>query len=326
MTIGLTYDLRNDYLQAGYSQEETAEFDKESTIQGIEEAIQKTGHRTVKIGNVQALIKHLLAGDKWDMVFNIAEGLYGEGRESLIPALLDAHKIPYVFSGPVTLAIALNKAYAKHIVQNNHIKTPHFSVVSNISDIPNIHLSYPLFAKPISEGSGKGIDNYSKVTNIEELNFTCQRLLNTFKQKVLVEEYLPGREFTVGVIGNGNEAYCPGAIEIVYKNQQEGIYSYENKENYTKVVDYIPVKGDLFESCKSIALNVWHSLNCYDAGRIDIKMDAYGTLNFMEINPLAGLNPISSDLPILCQLNEKSYQTLINEILVAAIKRNFGVI
>ncbi|MCF8297326.1 MAG: hypothetical protein K9J13_07295, partial [Saprospiraceae bacterium] len=115
MKIGLTYDLRTDYLNEGYSLEETAEFDKESTIEGIEKAIQNAGYITERIGNAKSLTKALLDGKNWDLVFNISEGLYGEGRESLVPCLLDAYKIPYVFSGPVTLGVSLNKAFAKQI-------------------------------------------------------------------------------------------------------------------------------------------------------------------------------------------------------------------
>ena len=130
MKIGLTYDLRSDYLNEGYTLEETAEFDKESTIEGIEQAIQNAGHQTQRIGNAKRLMKALVDGKTWDLVFNIAEGLYGEGRESLVPALLDAYKIPFVFSGPVSLGISLNKAYAKQIVKASGVNTPAFYVVS----------------------------------------------------------------------------------------------------------------------------------------------------------------------------------------------------
>ena len=163
MKIGLTYDLRTDYLNDGYSLEETAEFDKESTIEGIEQAIHNSGHHTERIGNSKSLMKQLLSGQRWDMVFNIAEGLYGEGRESLVPALLENFKIPYVFSGPVTLGISLNKAFAKQIIRDSNINTPDFFVVTRVEDVDRIHLDYPLFAKPISEGTGKGIDSKSKV-------------------------------------------------------------------------------------------------------------------------------------------------------------------
>ena len=323
MKIGLTYDLRSDYLKQGYSLEETAEFDKESTIEGIEQAIQKAGHQTERIGHSMNLMKALNEGKKWDLIFNIAEGLYGEGRESLVPALLDAFKIPYVFSGPVTLGISLNKAFAKQIIRDSGINTPAFHVVSQLSDIKQVKLEYPLFAKPVSEGTGKGIDSKSVINSKAELEIVCSHLLQVFNQPVLVEEYLPGREFTVGVLGSGLKAYVPGAMEIVYRENIQEVYSYLTKENYEDLVDYIPVVGEMLEECKSLALAAWRSLNCMDGGRVDVKIDRFGKVSFIEVNPLAGLNPVSSDLPILCRLNGISYQEIINEILKSAIKRNF---
>ena len=323
MIIGLTYDLRSDYLKEGYSMEETAEFDKESTIEGIEKAIQFAGHKTVRIGNAKALMIQLLKGERWDMVFNITEGLYGEGRESLVPALLDNYKIPYVFSGPVTLGISLNKAFAKQIIRDSKINTPEFHVVTKVEDVENVNLKYPLFAKPISEGTGKGIDSRSKVNSKEDLLEVCSNLIQKFNQAVLVEEYLPGREFTVGVFGTGKDAFVPGAMEIVYKNSSDTIYSYENKENYEEIVDYVAVKGDYLKHCERLALSVWRALNCFDGGRVDMKIDKNGEMSFIEVNPLAGLNPITSDLPILCKLNGIGYQEIIDNILKSAIKRNF---
>jgi D-alanine-D-alanine ligase len=325
MKIGLTYDLRSDYLTEGYSLEETAEFDKESTIEGIENAIQKEGHQTQRIGNATNLIKQLQEGKKWDMIFNIAEGLYGEGRESLVPALLDMYKIPYVLSGPVTMGISLNKAFAKQIVRDNGINTPAFYVVSKTSDIAKVKLHYPLFAKPISEGTGKGISSRSVINSNDELISVCTQLLKKFNQPVLVEEFLPGREFTVGVLGTGDDAYVPGAMEIKYnKKEKQQIYSYETKENYEDLVDYTAVHGELFDACKEVALGAWNSLNCFDGGRVDVKIDRFGKMSFIEVNPLAGLNPITSDLPILCKLNGVSYQEIISEMLKSAIKRNFN--
>jgi len=324
MKIGLTYDLRSDYLSQGYSLEETAEFDKESTIEGIEQAIANAGFKTERIGHVQSLMKALLENKKWDLVFNIAEGLYGEGRESLVPALLDAYKIPYVFSGPVTLGIALNKAFAKQIVRDSRVNTPAFHVVSQLSDIADIRLEYPLFAKPISEGTGKGIDSASVINSKKELEIVCANLLKKFNQAVLVEEFLPGREFTVGVLGSGQKAYVPGAMEIIYKQKTENFYSYNNKENYVGRVEYVAVKGDLFEECKEVSLNSWRALHCLDGGRVDVKIDRNGKISFIEVNPLAGLNPVISDLPILCGLNNISYQEIIDAILKSAIKRNFN--
>jgi D-alanine-D-alanine ligase len=323
MKIGLTYDLRSDYLAQGYSLEETAEFDKESTIEGLEQAIQKEGHHTQRIGHARHLMEKLLQGQRWDMVFNIAEGLYGEGRESLVPALLDAFKIPYVFSGPATLAISLNKAFAKQIVRDSGINTPDFVVVATPADIAKVKLDYPLFVKPISEGTGKGIDGKSLVESPEQLHTVCSDLLCKFQQPVLVETFLPGREFTVGVLGTGQDAFVPGAMEIIYKKGTGQIYSYDTKENYEEEVEYVAASGDLFDECKAIALGAWKALNCLDGGRVDVKTDRHGKLSFIEVNPLAGLNPVSSDLPILCALNGVSFQEIISEILKSAIKRNF---
>ncbi|MBU2591394.1 MAG: D-alanine--D-alanine ligase [Nitrospinota bacterium] len=323
MKIGLTYDLRSDYLKEGYSLEETAEFDKEGTIEALEEAIQSAGYKTERIGNAKALMKLLLEGKRWDMVLNIAEGLYGDGRESLIPALLDSYKIPYVFSGPVTLGISLNKAFAKQIVRDSGVNTPPFHVVAELADIEKVNLQYPLFAKPISEGTGKGIDSDSKINSPEELGRVCINLLRKFNQPVLVEEYLPGREFTVGVLGTGEEAWVPGAIEVVCKEDKENIYSYENKEKYDLLVDYIAIKGEMLEEAAKVALGAWKALNCLDGGRVDVRIDRNGQMSFIEVNPLAGLNPISSDLPILGRLNGTSYKEIISEILKSAVKRNF---
>ncbi len=323
MKIGITYDLRSDYLNQGYSLEETAEFDKESTIEGIEQAIQQAGHQTERIGHARRLMIALNEGKSWDLVFNIAEGLYGEGRESLVPALLDAHKIPYVFSGPVTLGISLNKAFAKQIVRDSGVNTPPFHVVAQISDINKVKLVYPLFAKPVSEGTGKGIDSKSVINSKSELETVCTYLLKTFNQPVLVEEYLPGREFTVGVLGSGEDAFVPGAMEIVYRENIQEVYSYDTKENYEELVDYISVEGEMLEECKLVALAAWRSLNCLDGGRVDVKIDRFDKVSFIEVNPLAGLNPVTSDLPILCRLNGISYQEIINEMLKSAIKRNF---
>ncbi len=321
MNIGLTYDLRSDYLLQGYSMEETAEFDKESTVEGIEKAIQQAGHITERIGNSKSLIKKLLAGERWDMVFNIAEGLYGAGRESLVPALLDNYRIPYTFSGPATLACSLNKAFAKRIVRDSGLNTPPFKVICFSEDIKCVDLEYPLFAKPISEGTGKGIDRNSLIRSEEELYLVCDRLLSEYDQAVLVEEFLPGREFTVAVFGNGKNAWVPGAMEIIYQHKGVGIYSYENKENFEDIVEYKRVEGKLFEACKDLALGAWRALHCHDGGRVDVRIDRYGKMSFIEVNPLAGLNPVISDLPILCRLNGMDYQKIINTILDSAIKR-----
>jgi D-alanine-D-alanine ligase len=321
MKIGLTYDLRSDYLKEGYSMEETAEFDKEETIESLEDALHILGHQTERIGHARILMQELLTGRRWDIVFNICEGMYGDSRESLVPALLDAYRIPYVFSGAVTLGISLNKAFAKQIIRDAGINTPPFMVVNKPDDVKRCKLTYPLFAKPVAEGTGKGVEDRSVISKPGQLAETCQYLLNKFRQPVLVEEYLPGREFTVGVVGNGPDACVVGAMEVIYDEGVSDIYSYFNKENYAGRIHYEAATGQWLEQCADVSLKAWNALNAYDGGRVDVRMDRFGKMSFIEINPLAGLNPVHSDLPILCRMNGIEYPRLIGMIMDAAIQR-----
>ncbi len=163
MRIGLTYDLRDDYLAQGYSEEQTAELDRPETMDALADALQRLGHQPQRIGNLEQLARRLLAGERWDLVFNIAEGLHGPGRESQVPALLDAWRIPYTFSDPVVLGVALHKAFAKHVVRDCGVPTADFAVVETPEHVGTVELPYPLFAKPLAEGTSRGIDPASRV-------------------------------------------------------------------------------------------------------------------------------------------------------------------
>ncbi len=239
MRAGLTYDLRDDYLAEGYGEDDVAEFDSVSTIEAIEAALSRLGFSVERIGNVKALAKRLVAGDRWDFVFNIAEGLHGRSREAQVPALLEAYGIPYTFSDPLVLALTLDKAMAKRIVRDHGIPTTPFAVVETIADIAKVQLPYPLFAKPLAEGTGKGIDTRSKITDELSLNAVCRDLLKKFLQPVLVETYLPGREFTVGIVGTGPKARVIGVMEVTLLGSAEPeVYSYVNKEECESRVRY----------------------------------------------------------------------------------------
>ena len=146
MKIGLTYDLRQDYLDLGYGEEETAEFDRIGTIEAIENTLHEIGHKTDRIGNIWSLTKRLAAGDRWDLVFNIAEGLHGFARESQVPALLDAYDIPYTFSDPLVLALTLHKGLTKRVLRDLGIPTPDFMEIHSMDDIKKVELPYPLLA------------------------------------------------------------------------------------------------------------------------------------------------------------------------------------
>jgi D-alanine-D-alanine ligase len=320
--VGLTYDLRTDYLKEGFSEEETAEFDSEVTIEAIETTIQNLGFKTERIGNIKSLISSIYHGKRWDLVFNICEGMYGIGREAQVPALLDAYQIPYVFSDPLVLALTLHKGHTKRVVRDMGIPTADFAVVESISDIESITLPFPLFVKPVAEGTGKGIDAKSIVHTPYQLIDSCERLLNQYKQPVLVETYLPGREFTVGIVGTGCKAKVVGVMEIIVTNRApEQVYSYTTKENWHGVVDYPMAIGSDHDLCAKVALRAWNALGCRDGGRIDLKMDGDGIPNFIEVNPLAGINPDHSDLPMLARKNGISYSELFEMIMNSAMER-----
>lgn len=322
LKIGITYDLRDDYLKEGYGLEETAEFDLPDTIEAIEKVILDNGFQADRIGNVTALTRRLAADNRWDLVFNIAEGMYGFGREAQIPALLDAYNIPYTFSDPLGHTLSLHKGITKHVLRDLGIPTPDFAVVNSDAEIDKVNLPFPLFAKPVAEGTSKGITALSKITNHEELYRTCKHLLRTFKQPALIERYLPGREFTVGILGTGKNANALGVIEVILKPMAEqNAYSYENKEHYENLVQYVLVDDDEARQAKGIALKVWRYLDLKDAGRVDLRSDAHGAPHFMEVNSLAGLNPKRSDLPILCNLLGMSYHVLISSIIESALRR-----
>jgi len=322
MKIGLTYDLRRDYLDLGYGEEETAEFDRVETIEAIEQTLQSLGYSTDRIGNIWNLTKRLNQGDRWDLVFNIAEGLRGIGREAQVPCLLDAYDIPYTFSDPLVLALTLHKGMTKRVLRDLGIPTPDFAEINSKEDIDKVRLPYPLFAKPIAEGTGKGINPASRITGKEELYRVCRDLLRTYKQPVLVETFLPGREFTVAVAGTGSAAEVLGVMEIVLRNNaEENVYSYVNKEQCEKYVDYVLVDDALARNAAGTALKAWVGLNCRDAGRVDLRTDAHGIPNLIEVNPLAGIHPQHSDLPIICNLAGISYVRLFELIMKSALRR-----
>ncbi len=323
LTIGLTYDLRSDYLKNGYSEEETAEFDSEDTVNAIESTLQQLGYKTDRIGHIRTLTSRLVNGDRWDLVFNIAEGLKGIGRESQVPAILEAYGIPYTFSDPCVLALSLHKGMCKHVIRDIGISTPDFFIVENEKDIEKIDLPFPLFVKPVAEGTGKGITKASKVINKEQLISVCKMVLKKFQQPALVEVFLPGREFTVGIVGTGSKScVIGGVLEVVLQDGAEAeIYSYHNKEFYEDLIKYHLVDSEIADKVKELALAVWKGLSCRDAGRVDIRCDKNGRPHFLEVNPLAGLNPVRSDLPIACNLSGIAYHDLIDQIMESAKER-----
>lgn len=324
MHIGITFDLRSAYLAEGYSEEETAEFDREETIDAIDAAIQELGHTTERIGHARQLVSRLAAGERWDLVFNICEGLSGIAREAQVPAILDVYGIPCTFSDPLMMALSLHKGLTKTILAAAGIPTPGHAVIESPEDVAKVDLPYPLFVKPVAEGTGKGVDPTCIIRESSQLRPKCEELLERFHQPVLVEQFLPGREFTVGILGTGDEAEVLGTLEIKLRGEAEQeVYSYLNKEECEKLVDYPLVTPDdpQVRQAEQIALAAWQALGCRDGGRIDLRCDANGRPQFLEVNPLAGLHPFHSDLPMIATAVGLPYVELIGRIVNSAAQR-----
>ena len=323
MRIGFTYDLKDDYLALGLAEHEVAEFDSVSTIDAIAGALTELGHEVERVGHVRALAARLVAGWRCDLVFNIAEGVAGFGRESQIPALLEAYAIPYTFSDPLVCALTLHKGMAKHVAHGCGVPTPKFEIVTSTAEAVAVALPLPLFAKPVAEGSSKGVTGKSLVRSRESLVEICAELLEKYRQPVIVEEYLSGREFTVGVLGTGKDARALGTLEVVLlEGADAGVYSYRNKTQWESIVKYgLLEPGPLRSKVEDVALATWRCLGCRDAGRVDVRLDGSGRPQMLEVNPLAGLAPGYSDLPNMAEMAGMSYRALIGEIVRCARAR-----
>lgn len=310
-----------------------AEWDSFETIDAVRKALAKYHNVTMIKADEDAFEK--VRNLRPDIVFNIAEGINGISREAQIPAMLDMLNIPYTGSDPLTLATCLDKSRTKEILLYNKIKTPQFVSVNNIDDLPENNLGYPLIVKPVAEGSSKGIFNSSFVTNHEDLVNIVSDYTSSYKQPVLVEEYLPGREFTVALLGNGVDTVVLPIVEINFSELPEGtvpIYSYEAKWIFDRrdnplEIFTCPALVDkvLEDKIKSIALRTYNVLRCKDWSRIDIRLDSENEPNIIEVNPLPGILPDPKDnscYPKAARAYGLDYTEMINRVLYVSAKRH----
>lgn len=329
MRLGLTYDLRSAYLAEGFGEVETAEFDRDDTIDALEAGLGALGHEVDRIGHARQLAARLVAGDRWDLVFNIAEGMRGIGREAVVPGLLELYDIPYTFSDPLVMALTLHKGMTKRVIRDAGLATPAFAVVESAEGAAAVDFPGPWFVKPVAEGTGKGVTPLSVVRSREDLAARCEALVAEFRQPVLVETFLPGREVTVAVLGTGPKAYALGTIEVILLPQAEAeVYSYVNKERCEELVEYRLIRPEadpMVAAAEDLAVACWRTLGCRDGGRVDVRCDAAGRPQFLEVNPLAGIHPEHSDLPIICNHLGVPYVELLRRLVDSAAERLVGV-
>ncbi|HAT48790.1 MAG: ATP-grasp domain-containing protein [Nitrospirae bacterium] len=322
MRVGFVYDLRDDYLREGYSAEDVVEFDTGATLDHIDGALTRLGHSVERIGRGQQLARRLVEGTRWDLVLSIAEGLHGRSREAQVPALLEMFGQPYLFSDPLTMALTLDKAMAKRVIHTAGIPTAPWCVVNSLDDIAQINLPFPLFVKPLWEGTGKGCDLQSLVRDKKELPGIVAAKLERFRQPVLVETFLSGREFTVALIGNTPDIRPLGIMEIFLNDQADAeIYTMTNKELSEARVTYQLAKDSVGDRIVQLGREAFMALGCRDVARIDFRCDAAGHPYFLEANPLPGLHQTHSDLPIIAGLVGVAYDDMLGMILEAGRKR-----
>lgn len=334
---GLSKPTRRGPLQVGFTfnvkrikptvegEDREAEYDSPTTLQAIREAIASHGHEVIDLEATPEL-PMVLATTPVDVVFNIAEGFRGRNRESQVPALLELLDIPYTGSDPATLSLALDKALAKKVVRAAGLDTPNFQLMNTGRErLDKQFTRWPLMVKPVAEGSSKGVIRKSVCHSEAEVREIVKEMVGRYNQPALVEEYIGGREFTVGLLGERRPEVLP-PMEIVFtdKSDKTPIYSFEDKLEENDRIRYeVPAKVDpgQLERLRAAARSAFMALGCRDVARIDFRMDDANRIYFIECNPLPGLTPGWSDLVLIAQGDGMDYRTLIGEILSGAIRR-----
>lgn len=328
MKIGLAYDLKEEVpLNKEQPDDALEEYDSLETVEAIASVLESLGHSVARLSGGRRFIDNVLQNSV-DFVFNIAEGRGSyRSREAQIPALLEMLDIPYSGSDPQCLALCLDKPLTKKIVQTAGIRTPRWQLITSKKELGELcRDSFPLpaFVKPAFEGSSKGIRLSGRVETNEQMERITGALLEQYHQPVMVEEFIPGDEVTVGMAGNFPPKII-GMMRILPKKKGNYfIYSLEVKRDWQNQVDYecpAQLEARILQKIADFSLKAFETLGCRDVARIDFKLDREGMPYFLEINPLPGLNPKSSDLPIMAAKMGWDYQKLVSSIFRAALER-----
>ena len=320
--VGFTYNVKRD--SGGLDNDEQAEWDPPETIIAISNALARQGHIVVHLEATPDLPRVLAEADV-DLIFNIAEGVEGRNREAQVPALCELLGIPYTGSDSATLAIALDKALCKKVLMQHDILTPRFQVMETGRERLSPELRFPLIVKPNAEGSSKGIGTTNVVDSEEELRAAVRGLLERYRQPAIIEEYISGRELTVGLLGDKRPRVLP-PMEIRFKDPSldRPVYDFVVKQEWEEHV-YYECPAKLTETARKniekIARDTFWALDCRDVARVDLRMDHGGRIYVLEVNPLPGLTPNYSDLVLISQAAGMDYDQLMSEIMMGGLRR-----
>jgi D-alanine-D-alanine ligase len=326
MRIGLSYDLKTDISNTFMTDDALEEYDSPETIGIISDVIEARGHQVVWLGGGEQFLDSIQR-EEIGFVFNIAEGRGNyRSREAQVPSVLEMLDIPYSGSDPQTLAVCLDKPLTKKLLEAEDIRTPRWLVVDDKESQSILSLerfNFPVIIKPASEGSSKGIRQTSLAHSLHQAVNEIRRLLELYRQPVMVEEFIEGDEVTVGIIGN-KHAKIVAVMRILPRTEsQHFVYSLEVKRDYEKLVDYecpACLKPEIYKNIEDVSLKIFKTLGCRDLARVDFRVGADGTPYFIEINPLPGLGTYS-DLIIMAIKMGWTHQGLIGAVLDAALKR-----
>jgi D-alanine-D-alanine ligase len=323
LRIGFSYNVKRVDSKGGDDTE--AEYDAPETIEAIRDALESYGHVVVPLEATAELPRQLMDAPV-DLVFNIAEGVSGRNREAAVPALCELMGIAYTGSDAATLSIALDKALSKRVLRQHGIATPDFQVMETGRERLHPKMKFPLIVKPNQEGSSKGVSAHASVVDDEEaLRAVVRELVEKYRQPALIEYYISGREFTVGLLGDKRPRVLP-PMEIIFRDKANPrpVYDYQIKQEWEKHVYYeCPAKLTPAElkSMERVARETFVALDCRDVARVDLRMDDAGEIYVLEVNPLPGLTPGYSDLCLIANAANIDYRSLIGEILTGGLKR-----
>ena len=316
--------------------DEYAEWDSAETIAAVERALARHG-AVIRLEATDDFPQRL-RDERPDIVFNIAEGLRGPNREAHVPAICEFYGIPYSGSDPFTLALCLDKARTKEILRAHDVPTADWLLVRSVSDVTSLvarALRYPLFAKPVHEGSSKGITERNFIATPDALAPVVLDLLERYQQPVIVETFLIGAEFTCGVLGNGAELRVLPLVGMNFGSLPAGalpIYGFEAKWLWDRPEEPLDIfecpahiGAELRAEIEDVVRRTFIALGCRDWSRIDVRLDAEGRANVVEVNPLPGILPDPADnscLPKAARAAGLDYDALIGACLQAAAARN----
>lgn len=324
MKIGMTYNVKSDWqLSDGDMIDGNAEFDKPETIEDIAAVLTSLGHQVIKIGNVQKLLAQIETLDV-DIVFNIHEGIGDRNRESQVPILLDLYNIPFTGSDALTLGITLDKMVAKKCFIADGVPTPRYFVAQEVGDIKKLNqVAFPLMVKTMWEGTSKGLSENSRVENVEQLQRQIEFVVKQYKQPALVEEFISGTEFTVGVMGNENPQAMPVVQVSIDGTTELGDHFYTFERTQGNAVRYVcpaNISTELTKKIQEIAVAAYRSVGCRDYGRVDFRVDQKGRPYVLEINPLPSLDR-KDVFNLFPKVIGATFEDMIAQILKLALKR-----